>query len=161
MDHRNKDERLAGFTKAFIIFGETAATAQPGESSFDYPTLGQHSESSAGQLGHNLQMNPAPAASLTQAPKPLVQFATIAAVGPDLSQSPMMVVFEWHEQFLGSISILGVRRLNLGLQHQTERIYEYMSLSATHFLARIIAPRPPFSVVLTLWLSIIAALASG
>ena len=46
-------------------------------------------------------------------------------------------------------------------QQQAQRIDHDMVLAARHFLARIIAPRPPFSVVLTDWLSMIAALGVG
>ncbi len=69
-------------------------------------------------------MNSAPAASVPQVPDPLFQFAAITAISSDLSQPAMLVFFEWYKQLLGSISILRVGRLNLDLQHQTERIYE-------------------------------------
>jgi hypothetical protein len=46
-------------------------------------------------------------------------------------------------------------------QQQTLRVYQDMALLAFDFLARIIARRinagPPFSALLTLWLSMIAA----
>jgi len=106
-------------------------------------------------------MDSASAASLAQAPDPLFQFATITAVRPDFSQPPMSFVFERYQKLFGSISILSVGRLNLHFKHQTKRIDQQMTLSTTYFLACIVATRPPFSVVLTLWLSKIPALASG
>ncbi len=73
----------------------------------------------------------------------------------------MLILLERCQQLLGSLSILRVGWLNLDFQHQTERIHEYMSLPTLYFLTRIVAARPPFSVVLALWLSRIAALASA
>src|SRR5207244_13339337 len=43
-------------------------------------------------------------------------------------------------------------------QDQPQRVDRQMPLASVHLLARIIAARPPFSVVLTLWLSITPAL---
>jgi hypothetical protein len=43
-------------------------------------------------------------------------------------------------------------------QHQSSRIDEQLPLAPVQFLGPIIAPRPPFSVVLADWLSRMAAL---
>jgi hypothetical protein len=81
-------------------------------------------------------MDSASTSTLAQVPNPLFKFfATITAIRPDFLQSPMLVVSERYKQWLGSISILQVGRLNLHLQHQTKRIYEQMTLSAVYFLA--------------------------
>jgi hypothetical protein len=45
-----------------------------------------------------------------------------------------------------------------GDKNQPENVYEQVALAAIDLLARIVAVRAPFSVVLTDWLSIIAAL---
>ena len=42
-------------------------------------------------------------------------------------------------------------------QQHSHRIHDYVSLSSEHLLTGVIATRPPFSVVFTDWLSIIAA----
>jgi len=48
-----------------------------------------------------------------------------------------------------------------GMEQQTQRIYQDVTLLALDLFARIIAMRidagPPFSALLTLWLSMIAA----
>jgi len=44
---------------------------------------------------------------------------------------------------------------------QAHCVHHQMALASVHFLARIVAAWPPFSVVLTLWLSIIAALGAA
>ena len=43
-------------------------------------------------------------------------------------------------------------------QQQSLGVHPNMSLAALHFLAGVITPRPPFSVVFTDWLSITAPL---
>ena len=42
-------------------------------------------------------------------------------------------------------------------QHQAQRVYDDVPLAAVDLLARVVSTRPPFSVVLTDWLSKIAA----
>jgi hypothetical protein len=136
LDHSQEHERLAGLTACFIILGKTARATQPGKSSFNNPASGQDDKASAWRLGHNLQMDSASTPTLAQVPNPLFKLvATITAIRPDFLQSPMLVVSERYKQWLGSISILQVGRLNLHFQHQTKRIYEHMTLSAVYFLA--------------------------
>ena len=51
--------------------------------------------------------------------------------------------------------------MHYGMDQQTQRIYQDVTLLALDLFARIIAMRinagPPFSALLTLWLSMIAA----
>ncbi len=68
--------------------------------------------------------------------------------------------FQTQQQFFGTGSILNVGGVDMHFEKQTERIAQNMPFSAVYFLTRIVAARPPFSVVLTDWLSKMAALAS-
>ena len=52
---------------------------------------------------------------------------------------------------------LDVGRVDHHRQQQSHGIYDDMPLASGDFLACVIAPRPPFSVVFTLWLSMMAA----
>ena len=62
------------------------------------------------------------------------------------------------EQQDAAIAILDVGGMHDGVQQQAEGIYENVALFALDLLARIIAmPGPPFSALLTLWLSMMAA----
>ena len=61
-----------------------------------------------------------------------------------------------HQQF-SAISVLYVRRMHNHFQQHSHRIHDYMSLSSEHLLTGVIATKPPFSVVFTDWLSIVAA----
>ena len=64
-----------------------------------------------------------------------------------------------------AIAILDIGGVNDGVQQQTQRIDENMALLALDLLARIIAMRidagPPFSALLTLWLSMMAGGRAG
>jgi hypothetical protein len=56
---------------------------------------------------------------------------------------------------------LNVRCMYNSRHYQTQRIYNQMAFSAHYFLASVITTVPPFEAVLTVWLSIMAALGLG
>ena len=61
-----------------------------------------------------------------------------------------------------TLAVLNVRGMDDGLEQQALGVYQDMTLLAPDLLAAVIARRvnaaPPFSALLTLWLSMIAAL---
>ena len=91
---------------------------------------------------------------------PVHQLAAVASVSPDESQA-----WESSYQFIDDqprpISVLDIGRMHHHRQQQAHGIYDDVSLSTVDLLTSIIATRPPFSVVFTLWLSMIAALGVG
>ena len=91
---------------------------------------------------------------------PLDQLASLPTVRPDQSQARKLVQKFVYDQ-LFSISVLNIGRMNHHRQHQPHRIHDDMPLASHHFLTSIIATRPPFSVILTDWLSMMAALGVG
>jgi hypothetical protein len=62
------------------------------------------------------------------------------------------------ENKASTVAVLHVGRMDYGDENQTEDIYEQVALAAIDLFTRIVAMRPPLSVVLTDWLSITAAL---
>jgi hypothetical protein len=84
----------------------------------------------------------------------------IAAIGKKLDQEWVKPKHAAHQQH-AAVAILHIGRVNHGKQQQPLRVYQDMALLALDFLACIIARRintgPPFSALLTLWLSMIAA----
>jgi len=56
-----------------------------------------------------------------------------------------------------TIAVLNIGRMDDGNKHQPKNIYEQMAFAAIDLLASIVAVRPPFSVVLTDWLSMIGS----
>lgn len=57
-----------------------------------------------------------------------------------------------------TIAVLNIGGMNDGNEDQPENVYEQVAFAAVDLLASIVAVRPPFSVVLTDWLSMMAAL---
>ena len=74
----------------------------------------------------------------------------------------LLVVFAQTLQYqAGSITVLHIPSMHDHREDQAQCVYDHMTLAAEDLLARIVAAKSPFSVVLTLWLSIIAALGVG
>ena len=93
--------------------------------------------------------------------KRLLEFRSlIAAVGKQLLQERIHPEQSGKKQD-ATVAILDIGGMNDGVEQQTQRIYENVALLAFDLLARIIAmridTRPPFSALLTLWLSMMAA----
>ena len=91
----------------------------------------------------------------------LLEFRSlIAAVGKQLLQERIHPEQSGKQQD-AAIAILDIGGVNDGVEQQTQRIYEEVALLAFDLLTRIIAMRidtgPPFSALLTLWLSMMAA----
>ena len=105
-----------------------------------------------GWPAHQLQM------PITNLPGPLYQLTSMGAVGPD-SLQPGEAAQQPTQYQLGSIPILDMGWVHR--QKQTEGIDHNMPFTAFHFLACVVPPRPSFSVVFTLWLSIMAPLGLG
>ena len=61
------------------------------------------------------------------------------------------------QQELGAGSVLHIGRMNLHFEQETIGVYEDVTLTTINLLATIIATRPPFSVVLLDWESMMAA----
>jgi len=91
----------------------------------------------------------------------LLEFwSLIAAVGKQLFQERIHPE-QGSKQQDAAVTILDIGGMNDGVEQQAQRVYENMALLALDLLAGIVArrvdARPPFSALLTLWLSMIAA----
>ncbi len=137
MNHSYMGSRLGCIGQSFVVpvsstgqaLAHPTAPAEPRECSFDHPSSRQHLKTVA-------------------VPGALDNLECPACQGPDpLDQ-------------LRPIPILDIGRMyhHHHRQQQPHGIYNDMSLSTVDLLASVIATRPPFSVVLTDWLSMIAAL---
>lgn len=135
------------------VLCQAPASIEPGERPFDHPSPRQHLEALRvvrslddvdGKLRHHLCDSLAELCAL------------IACVGKQLDQ-------EWilpeqtgqHEN--PAVPILHVRRMHHSVQQKTYRVDQDVALAAFDLLASVITDRvnhtPPFSVLLTLWLS--------
>jgi hypothetical protein len=156
-DHGDVDHRLAGVREVLVVLAEPTLSPEPAERTFDHPATRQNLEPFEvfGAL-HDLQTD---GVSLAERPDPVDELPRVSAVGPDEAK-PLPSLAEATEEELGSIAILDISGMNNDGDQQPERIDEEVPLSAVDLLARIVAMGPPFSVVLTDWLSMIPALGS-
>ena len=153
IDHREVDEVFSGLGEVLIVFAESAVTIEPGECPLDDPALGQHFEA-FGRVtaADNFER---PAGELFD---PLLQFPAVAAVGPELLQA-RAIESDLLDQLARPVAILHAGRMHHHAQGQSQGIDDNVALTSFNLLASVVtATRPPFSVVLTDWLSMMAAL---
>jgi len=106
---------------------------------------------------HNLQCE---RVAGPQRGNPLQKLPSISPIGPNEPDAQEAVAYPSEKEF-GSIPILNVGCMDDYSNNQPECVYEQIPFAAVDFLAGIISMEPPFSVVLTDWLSMIAALGSA
>ena len=157
MSHGYVDPGLGGGGQGFIVLAQPSAPSQPGQSSLHHPSPRQHLKLMAG-LGtlHDLHY---PAGLGLD---PINQLPGVAAVSPNQLQAR-----EPSGQFTDDQPGPIPPELVEGLGSQPDAPPPpaaapwcplRCAASSRRLLASIIAARPPFSVVLTLWLPMIAAL---
>ncbi len=169
-DHGDIDPGLFAALKQFIILGQAAPGRKPGECSFYYPTPLKHVE----PLGANLfpidfapfrdpetaQTAPGVFNDLDLPAKRLLDPDNKAAfgistIGPDQLETGKAIL----ERFKQAFAPLVI--LDIGLMHQLMDdepigIYEDVPLAALDFFATVVAAPPPFWLVFTDWLSMMA-----
>ncbi len=155
VDHDDKDHGLTAGYQHFIVLAHTAVSTDPSEGTFHDPPLGQYRK--ARNLIASFDDLQCPAADSL---RPIDQLPGVATVGPDAFQSRVQASQLAKYQF-GSVAVLNVGRMDHHRQDQTERVDDQVPLPTVHLLAGIVAARPPFSVVFTLWLSTMAADGDG
>ena len=141
--------------QGLVVLAQPATTSQPRQRSLNHPPAWQHLEVMAVPRALDDLQDPA-----RHGHHPVHQLAAVASVSPDESQA-----WESSYQLVDDqprpISVLDIGRMHHHRQQQSHRIYDDVSLSTVDLLTSIMATRPPFSVVFTLWLSMIAALGVG
>ena len=155
MDHGDLNESFTGFRKFFIVLAKSTTTTEPSEGSFHDPTTWQNVEAlDVVAAFDDLQY---PAVRLLH---PVNQLSTVAAIRPNELQSRKLALC-FFQDLLGTIAVLNIGRVNDHTQQQTDRIDQNMPFPSLYLFARIVTASPPFSVVFTDWLSMIAALGVG
>src|SRR5207249_9062221 len=84
----------------------------------------------------------------------------VSAISPDQFE-PRETPLERSEQVFAPVMVLNTGLMYQLVQDQAVGIYQDMALAAFDLLAAIVAAPPPFWLVFTDWLSIIAALGVG
>ena len=148
-------ERAA--VEIFPILGEAAAAVEPGDRAFDDPALGQLHE----PLGLRGSFDDFGFESGQDVGERVAEDRSlIGAVGKQLYEK-WKLTEQRRQQHDAAVAILDAGGMHDGVQQQAQRINENMPLLALDQLAGIEAVRidagPPFSALLTLWLSMMAA----
>ena len=152
VDHGYMDPGLAGFGQFLVIFAKPSAAAQPGQRALHHPSAGQHLEVVAVlTASHHLQQ---PAAGRLS---PRDQLAGISGVSPD-DLEPREPAQQSGQHQPGSVLVLDTGSMYHHREEQSGGVHYDVALASRHLFARVIAARPPFSVVFTGWLSMMAPL---
>ena len=152
VDHRYMNPGLTGFWQFLVVLAEPSAPAEPGQRAFNHPSARQHLELVAGRSpAHHLQQ---PSSSL---PSPRHQPTGIGRIGPD-DFKPGEPAQQLGQHQFGPVPVLDVGGVNDHGQEQPGGVHYNVALAPGHLFAGVVAARPPFSVVLTDWLSMIAPL---
>jgi hypothetical protein len=155
MDHRHTDHGFARLGQILVIFGESAVAAEPPKCPLHNPPLRQQEEA-LGPLRpfDNVQADFPPG---PQGPHPGEEVPAIGLIGPDPPQARELGAEDAQERH-GRIAVLHISRSDHHGEQQPEGIDEDMPLATIDMFGLIVAVDPPFSVVLTDWLSITPAL---
>lgn len=149
-------ERQLRAREILKILDQPAAAAEPPEGSLDNPPLRNHHEAfGCIRSFDNLQNHLA---------GPFrgrgCCCATVGAIGKQALQEHEHAPHTLQKR-QKAIPVLHVGRCHIQSKHQAQRVDDEVTLLAFDFLGRVIADRidmpPPFSALLTLWLSTIAA----
>jgi hypothetical protein len=139
------------------ILGQAAAAIKPSNRPLDDPSLWEDDEA-LGSIGalDDLQLD-APQDPLQRR---LELRSLVAGVGVQLAQEREQAE-QGRQQQRPTVAVLDVGGMHDDLEHQALGVYQQVAFLALDFLAGIVARRinraPPFSALLTLWLSLIAA----
>ena len=143
--------------EAFPVLGPAAAAVQPRDRSFHDPAFRQDLEALC-LIG---SLDDCDLETAAYPPHTSLEGRTlIAAVGIKLEQKGMESEQRRHDPD-AAVTILDVAGMHEGVQQQALRVYKDMALLALDLLAGVIGRRvdrrAPFSALLTLWLSMMAA----
>jgi hypothetical protein len=92
---------------------------------------------------------------------PVQERAAVAAIGPAMPQPGEPPPVKPPEQRHGAVAVPDIGGGHLDLADQPEGVDQQVALAAVDLLGAVVAVPPPRSVVLTLWLSRMAALGVG
>src|SRR6201994_23901 len=135
----------------------TAAAVEPCQGSLDHPPLWEDDE----PLGKIRTFDDLDLDLRQNGRHGVAELRSLIAAVSIQPEQERVETEQCREQHRTAVTILDVGSMNDGLQHQPCRVDKDMPLLAFDLLARIVTVRinraPPFSALLTLWLSITAA----
>ena len=143
LNHSDSDPRLGGLRQGLKVFTQSPRAIEPAERAFNYPAP-LYDLKALGVPGtfHDHQ------GPLERRRHPRDELAGVPAIGPDQLQS-REAGDQRRQHLFGPIAVLNPRRMDDDDEEQAEDIDDNVALAAAYALTPIIAPDPPFSVVLT------------
>lgn len=133
-----------------IVFGQTAPPSEPPEGSFDQPAAGNEDEAATGDTPDDDQRQPEQKAGEDH------RHPIVDAVGEDGAQ-PAVEPLDPRQQRSGAVGVLDVGGVDEDPGEEARGVDGDVTLAALDLLGRVKASGAPFSVVLTLWVSRMAA----
>jgi hypothetical protein len=143
---------LAVLRQHFIILAQPSVSPEPSERPLHHPSAGENRESPDIVISFNDFKGPSVGLF-----DPGNQLPSISTVRPDQSKS-REAILQSSQDRLGSVTILLVGGMHDESDDQPDRIDNDVTFASEDLLASVISAKPPFSVVFTLWLSMIPAL---
>src|SRR3954454_6617188 len=154
-DHGQLDHSLGDLWQLLVVPGEAAPAAEPAERPLRHPTPGKEDEAGAAREPAHHDQRQAEQEAGQQGREPVV-----GAVGEHRLQ-PRVEPLQAPEEIADAVGVLHVGGVDDDAEQQARGVERDVALAAPYFLGRVPAARPPFSVVLTLWVSTIAAVGLG
>ena len=134
-DHSQIDHGFAGFGLSFIVTIESAIASQPTKGAFDNPAAGQHLEGMKVGTLDDLD------GAAPQSAGPIQECSGVAAIGPDVSDSPGHgLTEEGGQQLFGAIPILNMGGQDGHHEQQADGIDQDMAFASVDFLAGVVTP---------------------
>ena len=150
-DHGQLDHGLRDLGQLFVFPGQPPPAAKPAERPLRHPAAREEDEAlGPGEAPDHDQGQPEQEAG-KQGREPVV-----SAIG-EHDLEPRVEPLQPAQQVAGTIGVLDVGGMDDNAEQQAGGVDPDMPFAALDLLRRIPAARPPFSVVFTLWLSMMAA----
>src|SRR4051794_26309564 len=146
---------LRDLGQLLVLLGEAAPAAEPAQRPLRHPAAREEDEAgAAGEPAHDDQRQAEQEAG-EQDRQPVV-----GAVG-EHDLEPGVEPLQPPQEIADPVRVLDVGGVDGHAEQQARGVDRDVALPAPYFLGRVVAARPPFSVVLTLWVSTMAALGLG
>jgi class 3 adenylate cyclase len=143
VDHGDPNPRLGRLRQGFEVFTQPPRAIEPAKCAFHDPAPLQDLKTlGAPGAFHNDEC------PLQHRRDPCDQLAPVPPIGPDQVQA-RKAGDKCRQHLFGPIAVLDASRMHHHDEEQTQDIDDDVALATAHALAPVIAPDPPFSVVLT------------
>jgi hypothetical protein len=166
--HRQVNECLRCGGEFLVVFRETSLASQPRKGPLDDPATRQHLKARRGRWWLRVSATPHPArrpldhrdGPAERRFDPVFATSPITRIDPQMGQTRQAAILSVEYQ-AGAIAVGDVGGMHDSAEDQALGVDQEVAFAPTQFLRPIIAAGPPFSVVLTDWLSRMAALGVG